>query len=123
MTDHEISEFFTHARNHCCNFQRDRGPNGKISYCWLEPRETGSICLIKTGLYCNWFEVVVLPINKNLQRQWRDIQKRVKPVPGLTLKCECGMIFKPTGRRQRVCLECGKVKTQERIAGYRAKKV
>ncbi len=130
----KIMPYFRFAKTHCCNYSQT-GPNGKIYFCWLEPKKTGSVCLIKSGQYCNWFDVAVLPLDRGLWAQWRADQIRpVKPKPGApvdasgkfpepeNLTCECGSRFKPTGRRQRVCPACAKVKAKERIVRYRAKK-
>jgi len=101
--------FVTFARNHCCNFS-DRGPGGKTSYCWLEPVESKSICLLVGGKSCKWFVDAVLPADKEMLVEYerlRMVMADANPMPGDYRICSCGKRFRAGSNRQLKCKECG----------------
>jgi hypothetical protein len=70
-------EYLNFAKNHCCNY--GNGPSKKSHFCWLEPGGN-NYCLLyeNNDAYCAWFVSAVLPLNKDLRRQYQDQQRRIK---------------------------------------------
>ena len=124
LPDMALPPMFTaFARKSCCSFS-DRGPGGKTNYCWLEPVESKSICLLLEGKSCRCFVEAVLPADKEMLVEYdrlRMVAADCNPMPGNHRVCVCGKRFKAESNRQLKCKECGE--KQKRIALRTRKRV
>jgi len=110
----EYQPFFQFAREHCCNYAAV-GPAGKRHYCWLEPQETRSACLLPEGKYCRWFVEAVLPLNRDLEAQWHRLQGGTLPWATQERTCACGQVFRARSNRQTRCEDCARAHRRELI--------
>jgi hypothetical protein len=107
--------FFRFAKQNCCNYSA-MGPLKKANYCWLEPVESKSVCLLAVGKSCRWFVGAVLPLDKDLQTEWerlRLVRSDPSPLPGVYQICQCGKRFKAGSNRQLRCSECSRITRRE----------
>jgi hypothetical protein len=103
-----MSLFFKFAKPNCCNYS-PAGPCKKADYCWLEPKETASVCLLASGNPRNWFREAVLPMDKALKAEWQRLhmlKSDPHPMPGNYRICQCGVKFRFTSNRQLWCPTC-----------------
>ncbi|MDI6854803.1 MAG: hypothetical protein QME75_14520 [Deltaproteobacteria bacterium] len=108
----EYGVFFQFAKEHCCNYSA-AGPWGKKHYCWLEPRETHSFCVIPWGKYCRWFVEAVLPLKRDLELAWHRLRgtARLDHKAKQEHECvDCGKAFMRTSNRQKRCEDCARKK-------------
>ncbi len=115
----EYAVFFRFARDNCCNYSVSV-PWGKKHYCWLEPKETDSLCVIQWGQYCRWFVEAVLPLDKALEAEWHRLRQleadsNLLPWTKRVRACLCGKRFVPRSNRQLRCEDCGRACRQEQI--------
>jgi len=104
----EYVRFFNFAKANCCNYSA-AGPWGKRHYCWLEPQETNSFCVLPWGRYCQWFTEAVLPLNPELELAWHRLRGTAKADHKAKAERECvdcGRAFVAASRRQFRCPKC-----------------
>lgn len=114
MIDPVFEKFAKFAQKNCCNYSAS-GPNGKVDFCWLEPRATQSKCYPVYGKRgCKWFEDAVLPLDKDLQAEWY-LNAGIDPdeLLGNHKVCECGERFQPTSSRNVRCPDCTRIREKE----------
>jgi hypothetical protein len=107
--------FFGFAREHCCNYA-GTGPWGKKHFCWLEPKENNSFCVLPWGRYCRWFVEAVLPLDRELELAWHRLRGTAKVDQKAQQERECGncgKVFVRSSNRQGRCLACAQKQAKE----------
>ncbi len=120
---------FRLAKHQCANYQH-QGPYQKPNYCWAVPEAyiPGKQCLLSLEQPCKWFREAVLPLDRDLQKEWATLFIKPEPdsIPEIFKKCSCGKHFKPRSNRQRLCPECSvqnrKKLNRENVKKSKAKK-
>lgn len=115
--------------NECAG--HDKKAHGINDYCCHEPDETKKCIYFQEDntRRCGYFEVYVLPLETEIEVLYHaEINARVRgyeltryqkklavEAVKLEAKChECGKVFNPTSRRQKLCDFCRKQRARER---------
>lgn len=121
MENRDLSKFIRLAKTQCANYG-EIGPEKKTKYCWDPKYSVDHRCKISDGEFCEYFDQSVVAYKPffDLKLRWDELWGKTAH-----LLCKCGKRFVPTGRRQKMCPECGeenkKTGTKNRVRKHRAK--